>query len=977
MLLNVHSYYSLRYGTESPEKLIELLMEKGYDTAVLTDINNSSGVFEFVKAAQEKVFNGLVGMEFREGDQLNFIGIARNNKGFRELNELITAKNLDGRGIVADNLEHVFVVYPYGARKAGELKEYEYIGVRPYELNQLWKEGGEAVRRCVMLNPVSFKDENGYKLHRQLRAIDNNLLLSQLQPAQVAREDEVISLPHILLEQYKAFPQIIMNTRALLKQCSLEFDFEVPKNKKVCGASKYDDKQLLEKLAKDGCEMRYGSNNREGLARVRKELDIISMMGFEANFLITWDIIRYSQLRGFFHVGRGSGANSVVAYCLGITDVCPIKLDLYFERFLNPKRKSPPDFDIDYSWKDRDEVFDYILKKYGHRHAALLGAMSTFKDRSIIRELGKVYGLPKREIDQLVEDPGSISNKNEITELILEVCSTMKEDLPNLRTIHAGGVLISELPITEYTALDLPPKGFATAQIDMYAAEEIGFEKFDILSQRGIGHIKECVEIIEKNMGERVDIHNVEKCMADEKVKYQLRNADTIGCFYIESPAMRGLLTKLECDNYLTLVAASSIVRPGVAKSGMMRQYIHRFHNPDKFGYLHPVMEEQLKETYGVMVYQEDVLKVCHHFAGLDLADADLLRRLMSGKARKRKVLDEIINKFFTNCRERGYSDETTKEVWRQVESFAGFSFSKAHSASYAVESYQSLYLKAHYPLEFITAVINNFGGFYKTRVYVNEARKAGAIINLPCVNTSDYTTNIHGKTIYLGFTHVQNLEENLVKAILAERSSGGPYISLEDFVGRTQVRLEQLTVLIRVGALRFTGKNKKELLWASRMLLARQHRVPEGVTLFQSKAKEYSLPEFTTDPVEDAYDEIELLGFPVTVTPFDLLRTSYRGDVFVEDMKEQIGKGVRMVGHFVALKYVRTSRGETMNFGTFIDVHNHFFDTIHFPPSLAHSPFKGEGSYLMQGKIVEEFGFPSLEVERMDRLPIKPDPRA
>jgi len=977
MLLNVHSYYSLRYGTLSPEMLVDKLMQKGYDTAVLTDINNSSGVFEYVKAAQERGFNGLVGIEFRAGDKLLFVGIARNNRGFRELNELVTAKNLDGIALSTEGLENVLVIYPYGTKEVKELREYEYLGIRPCELNQLWKTGGPAAGRCVMLSPVSFEDEKGYRLHQQLRAIDNNLLLSQLSKGQIARPDEVIVPPHALLEQYKAFPQVIQNTRKLLMQCSFEVDFTTTKNKKVYGASRYDDKLLLEKLARDGCKKRYGSNHKEAQARVKKELDIIDKMGFEANFLITWDIIRYSQSRGFYHVGRGSGANSVVAYCLGITDVCPIKLDLYFERFLNPKRSSPPDFDIDYSWKDRDEVYDYILKKYGRRHAALLGAMSTFKDRSMVRELGKVYGLPKREIDQLVNDPHSLTNKNEITELILNVCNSLPEDFPNLRTIHAGGVLISELPITEYTALDLPPKGFAVAQIDMYTAEDIGFEKFDILSQRGIGHIKEAVEIVAENRGEQVDIDNVERCMKDEGVAEQLKNADTIGCFYIESPAMRGLLKKLACSDYLTLVAASSIIRPGVAKSGMMRQYIQRFHNPDNIEYLHPVMEEQLRETYGVMVYQEDVLKVCHHFAGLDLADADLLRRLMSGKAKKKKLLNEIIDKFFRNCRERGYSDELTREVWRQVESFAGYSFSKAHSASYAVESYQSLYLKTHYPLEFMTAVINNFGGFYRTRVYVNEAKRAGATIKLPCVNTSRYTTSIEGTDICLGFVHIQSLEEGLVNTILRERCNAGPYLSLEDFVVRTKVKLDQLNLLIRIGALRFTGQNKKQLLWLSHMLLSSQCKVPEGGALFHEKAKEYALPAFTTDPVEDAYDEMELLGFTVTSSPFDLVKTSYRGEVMVEDMMDHIGKTVRMVGHFISSKWVRTAKGETMNFGTFIDVNDKFFDTTHFPPSLVHSPFKGEGTYLLEGRIVEEFGFPSLEVERMDRLAIKPDPRA
>jgi DNA polymerase-3 subunit alpha len=471
----------------------------------------------------------------------------------------------------------------------------------------------------------------------------------------------------------------------LLEQCSFKFDFTAVKNKKAFTGNPYDDKLLLEKLALDGWKQRYGIHNREAYDRIIKELQIIDDLRFSAYFLIAWDIVRYSISRGFYHVGRGSGANSVVAYCLKITDVCPLELDLYFERFLNPKRKAPPDFDIDYCWKDRDEVFDYIFKRYGDQYTALLGTMSTFRDRSIIRELGKVYGLPKQEIDQLIKEPDAAQNKHRISRLILATYDRLM-DFPNLRSIHAGGVLISELPMTSYTALDLPPKGFPTVQFDMYQAEDIGLEKLDILSQRGIGHIKEAADIIYRNRKIKVDVHDIEAFKKDNKVREQLKSGDTIGCFYIESPAMRGLLKKLRCEDYLTLVAASSIIRPGVAKSGMMRQYIYRFHHPNDFQYLHPVMKEQLKETYGVMVYQEDVLKIGHYFGGLDLADADVLRRLMSGKNRGLHHLVEIRDKFFQHCKKQGYPQQTTDEVWRQIESFAGYSFSKAHSASYAVD---------------------------------------------------------------------------------------------------------------------------------------------------------------------------------------------------------------------------------------------------------------------------------------------------
>jgi len=467
----------------------------------------------------------------------------------------------------------------------------------------------------------------------------------------------------------------------------------------------------------------------------------------------------------------------------------------------------------------------------------------------------------------------------------------------------------------------------------------------------------------------------VQKFKNDEKVKEHLKTGETKGCFYIESPAMRGLLKKLKCDNYTTLVAASSVIRPGVARSGMMKQYIYRFHNPDKFEYLHPVMKEQLEETFGVMVYQEDVLKVCHHFAGLDLADADTLRRAMSGKHRSKQEMQRIVEKFFSNCREKGYSDEITKEVWRQIESFAGYSFSKAHSASYAVESFQSLYLKTHYPLEFMVAVINNFGGFYRTWVYVHEARRSGAIIQLPCVNKSNYMTTIYGTDIYIGFIHIMSIEYKLAQSIEEIRRKDGPFTDLNDFVTRVNPGLEQVILLIRAGALRFTGKKKAVLLWEAHMMInkGKQDNIRP---LFSSPVRDFSLPDLVQSKIEDVYDEIELFGFPVTVSWFDMLQTSFRGEVSARRMNEYTGKRIRMVGHLVTVKYIKTKKNDWMNFGCFIDADGDFFDTTHFSKSLIDWPFKGSGTYLILGKVVEEFGFPSLEVEKMAKLPVLPDQR-
>ncbi|HPR58748.1 MAG TPA: DNA polymerase III subunit alpha [Bacteroidales bacterium] len=976
MILNAHSYYSLRYGTIPVEELVAGAAKMGFESLTLTDINNSTGVIDFVKACHVHGIKPVAGIEFRQENRLLYIGIAINNEGFRELNEFLSVHNLNKMPLPGQppDFSNVILIWPFSHPPQHRLRNYEYIGIKPEEVTRLATSSAD-FSKLVILHSVTFRDRDGFLLHQNLRAIDKNTLITKLTPDDIAAPDERLCPAEEVIRPYLDFPDIIANTHRILDMCSIDFEFKTNKNKQVFTGSRYDDKVLLEKLALDGMVYRYGNQDKTALQRVRHELGIIDQLGFSSYFLMAWDIVRYSMSRGFYHVGRGSGANSVVAYCLKITDVDPIELDLYFERFINPKRTSPPDFDIDYSWKERDEVIDYIFKRYGHRHTALMGTIPTFRDKSPLRELGKVYGLPKSEIDELVDFPEKRQNRDSITSQILRVAAQMA-DFPNIRSIHAGGVLISEQPITCYTALDLPPKGFPTTQWDMYVAEDIGFEKMDILSQRGIGHIKECADIIIRNRGEEVDVHNVPKFKKDARVRAQLKRAETIGCFYIESPAMRGLLTKLRCDNYLTLVAASSIVRPGVARSGMMREYIYRFHHPQDFKFIHPVMEEQLKETFGVMVYQEDVLKVCHHYGGLDLAESDVLRRAMSGKVRGRKEFQQIVERFFEKSCQLGREEAITKEVWRQVESFAGYAFSKAHSASYAVESYQSLYLKAHYPLEFMTAVINNFGGYYRTWVYFNEARRCGATIELPCVNQSDYKTTIHGDRIFTGFIHIQNLEQKLGLRIVEERRINGMFADLEDFIQRVHPGLEQLILLIRTGALRFTGISKSRLLWDAHLFFGKNKHSVTQTTLFSSPKKGFSLPQLEYSVVEDAYDEIELIGFPVSVKYFDLLKTPFRGEVMAREMAAHTGKTVRMAGELVTRKFTKTKSGQIMNFGTFIDAEGEFFDTTHFPKTLEQWPFRGHGIYLILGKIEEEFGFQSLIVEKMAKLPIVPDPR-
>ncbi|MDR6919936.1 DNA-directed DNA polymerase III PolC [Chryseobacterium sp. 2987] len=676
MFLNCHTYHSLRYGTISVEDLVQLAVEYQLKVLALTDINTVTGIYQFYKLCQDRGIKPIVGVDVRVENEPNYICLAKNPKGIAEVNKLLTDYNCDGIEVPKVNplLENCFVIY--SLQNIPEvLSEHEFIGIRQDELNLLVKpELRSLIHKMVILHPVTFKTDEEYELHKVLRAIDGNTLFTKLAETDHCRNNESFVDKKKLLDQFTDYPQIIENTKIIVDECSFNFDFKTPKNKKHFTESKESDFKLLSKLAYEGLARRYPDRNRQAVERVEKELTVIDQLNFCGYFLITWDIIQYSNRMGFMHVGRGSGANSIIAYCLGISDICPLELDLYFERFLNLNRKTPPDFDIDWSWKNRDAILEYIFDKYGKDHVAFCGTNVEFKRKSRFRELGKVFGLPKDELDQLSKKPKEQHDQNAVVQEIYKY-EQMMIGFPNQRSMHSCGILISEEPITHYSALEFPPKEFPIVQFDMHTAEEIGLEKFDILSQRGLGTIKDAVNLIKEKRGVTVDIEDTTISKNEARCNEFLSIGKTIGCFYIESPAMRGLLRRLKCDNYKVLVAASSIIRPGVAQSGMMREYIFRHNHPGQFEYFHEVFEKELGETYGIMVYQEDVIKIALHYGGVSAENGDVLRRAMSGKGRSLSALQKLKDDFFESCKKKGHAEQLSQEVYRQIESFAGYSF--------------------------------------------------------------------------------------------------------------------------------------------------------------------------------------------------------------------------------------------------------------------------------------------------------------
>src|SRR5690625_3611293 len=980
--LNSHTYYSLRYGTFSEEDLCVLAKKKGAAIVGLTDINSSTACLKFSKIAPDYGIKPIVGIDFRNGNKKMYVGIAKNLKGFKNLNDFLSdhLHHKTDFPEQAPELKDCYFVYPFERiveLKKNHFRTHEFVGVSMKSIQKLkfstFKINKE---KLIFQQPVSLRNKKDYNAHRLLRAIDLNNVLSKLPPSEQADIYDKMFTPEEVKTAFTDFEFILENTEKLVRQCHVDFEFgsHLNKNLQVYLNSKSQDAKALKEQVKKNLQKRYPNPAFSTLRRVIKELQAIINLGFVSYFLINLDIINYAKSKNYPYIGRGSGANSVIAYILGITNVDPIELDLYFERFINPNRSSPPDFDLDFSWKDRDDITRYIFKRFPH--TALMGTYVTFKRRAVARELGKVFGLPKTNIDKLSAGFFDYDQLDELEKLVIRY-SHYIQGFPNYLSVHSGGILILNEPVHNFAATFLPPKNFATIQIDMHIAEEAGIHKFDILAQRGLPKITDAIEIIKENQPQAklVPIDEINQFKEDININNLLKKGDCMGVFYVESPAMRGLLTKLQTDNYLNLVAASSIIRPGVASGGMKDEYIRRHRNPERRKQAHPILYRIMPDTYGVMVYQEDVMKVAHYFAGLGLDDADVLRRGMSGKKTAKGQMKQLEEKFRSNCEKLGYNQELIESVWNQIASFAGYAFPKGHSASYAVESYQSLYLKCYFLLEFIVDVLNNGGGFYNVETYLQEIRNCGGIVEAPDINKSEHASIIKGKTIYLGLGYLKELENKTIKRILENRNFFGPFQSLEDFIDRVRISLEQIRILIRIDAFRFTGKDKHNLLWRALFLLEKNKHHSHQEKLFAGKPTSFKLPAFKQSYLIDAYDQMELLSFHL-MHPFRLLKHKIESTLKTADLIKNTGKSICMYGYLICINRIRTANNKYMYFGTFYDYEFKIFDTVHFPDIAQKYPVHGTGVYKCFGRVTEEFGHFSLQIHSIHKMEIKGDPR-
>jgi len=713
----------------------------------------------------------------------------------------------------------------------------------------------------------------------------------------------------------------------------------------------------------EGARSRYGELTIEVKKRLEYELDIIRGKGFSHYFLVVEDIVRQAP----HTCGRGSVAASIVSYCLGITHVDPIKYNLFFERFLNPSRKDPPDADIDFPWDERDDILDYIFKKYGPYRAAMVCNHVRLQFPSAVREIAKVWGFSGPQITRVTEKwfrfpPKSYPDPwNKIFKL-----AELLEDIPRYLSVHAGGVVIVPDDLRRYVPLQRAPKGVNILQWEKDQTEDFGLVKIDILGNRSLSVVRDALEAVEIHTGRKIDYKNFDPT-EDPATVEMLARGDTMGVFYVESPATRLLQQKARVGDYKHIVIHSSIIRP--ASYRYINEYVERLHEK-KWEPIHPLLDEILDESYGLMVYQEDVTKVSVKLAGFGPAEGDGLRKALS-KKRPGTLLLDYRKQFFEGARKKEVSEGVIETVWQMIESFAGYSFCKPHSASYALVSFQSAYLRAHYPAEFIAAVISNGGGFYSTSAYLSEARRMGLSILPPDINASAFAYTGSGTQLRVGLKQLKGVPETFLEKVLEERKKGA-FASLDDFLRRVKAGLSDLKILIRAGCFDSIagGLSRPQLLW--KLLQHGPFRdTQEGMLAFESP--EPWIPpgvDYSSErKLEDEYDTLDLLVSCHPMSGYQLALNQV-AHVAANRIGEFVGRRVTMAGWLITGKVVSTKQGESMEFMTFEDLTG-TYETTFFPDSYRRNGplLNRREPFWIRGKVENDHGGIMLMVKEVERV--------
>ncbi|HEX9744132.1 MAG TPA: DNA polymerase III subunit alpha [bacterium] len=1039
-ILHCHTAYSMRRGTALPFKIAEQASRLGYSHIAITDRDGLWGVPLFIDACKKVGLTHLIGAQYvdPEDSSRRVIALTENIGAFQTLSQISSRFHLednfnpvdaaiekvdDGLILLADNpstIKELHKKIPPG-RLYGEL----YWGARSVTRKRFLA----VLKTCRMLKrPVTtsgniyMSEPEEFRVHALMTAMRTGRCLRDKLP--IVDPDLHIKTPEEFHAPFMAYNlhDAILNAMEIANRCSWRWPVrtwhipdppDLPRGKRPI--------DHLRDIVIPKLKRKYKNwDGRTGpvAERLNMELDIIDEHGFASFFLIVGDVVREAHERGYRTLGRGSAGDSIVSYGIDISQVDPIRYDLYFERFLNPERSSPPDIDLDFAWTHRDEMVEYIEKKYGPERVASVGTIVNVGLRGAFRESGKALGYSNTEINRWSMylpghwDTGSVElSENPLTkELPLDEeplktifdYSLRLQNLPLHQSVHVGGVVITPDPINRYAPLNRAAKGMVITQYDMRDCEKVGLIKLDLLSQRGLGVVEDCVEMIALN-GKTVDYNlaDMDELSADENIASLFNAGETLGCFDAESPMIRGLIKKLGGHSYDQHMQATALIRPGVSASGMMQEFIRRHHDHSKIKHAHPKMGEILHDTYGIIVYQEDVLKVLHKIAGVSLGEADLLRRMMSLKELESKsATTELEKKFINNCEARGIGSDVRQKIWDQIASFASFSFCKAHAAQFAIVAYQSAYFKAYHRAEFFATRLANVGGYYPPDVYIRDARRFNVKVELPEVNMSQRTYYGKDNVVIMGLEQVGCLHDDIIDSILLAKNVEGPFKSVADFVARTGTGYEQAHALIRVGAFRTLNTTRPVLLGdlaeAFRSKIHRPGKVRQPL-LFPEKGKiepepsppfAWGIKPKTSLPLaggtkggtwdhdyslyEQIQAEVDVLGMIASIHPLEPIKKFMDAANFTcgKDMPRRVDKKVRMGGILVSFKPVRTRKDNQAMALISLEDLSGTFDVAVFPEAYRKHAVtlktKAGQGLCMEGKVQFDDGAYTLVVENV-----------
>jgi DNA-directed DNA polymerase III PolC len=846
--------------------------------------------------------------------------------------------------------------------------------------------------RPVAVAPVYFLRPEDVRIHRVLTAIRLNTTIDTLRPEDAAPDTAWFRSPKEMQDLYGEWPETLDNIEWVAERCELDLELGAPIFPEFPIPEGETSFSFLWKLSFEGVKQRYQPLRPDVTQRLQYELDIINQLGFAAYFLIVSDIVRHAREQDISIMGRGSAANSLVAYALGITRVDPFKYDLYFERFMNPYRTDCPDIDLDICWRRRDEVIDYVYKTYGAHRVAMICTLNTFKARAAVRDVARAFGLPPGEIDALVRGLPHYTAQDirKVVEFLPE-CRHMKlneeplksileiaeqiDGFPRHLSIHSGGVVIAPDELTRYTPLQRSAKGILITQHDMHSVEDLGLVKMDLLGHRSLTVIRDTVDNVRANRGIEVDVEALPD--PDPLTAELIRQGHTIGCFQIESPAMRALLQQTQSDNTDMLIKTLSLVRPGPSGSGMKHRFIARRLGKEKTEYLHPSLEKVLGDTYGVMLYQEDTLKVAQAIAGISLAEADAMRRALS-KKRSPRALAKLMKGFIDQAQANGVAPEVAEEIWGQIANFAEYSYCKAHASTYGEISYQCTYLKAHFTAEFLASVLSNRGGFYHPAVYIEEARRYGIEVHPPDVNHSHFDYMVESEAIRMGFVEVRNLTRHAAVAVVAAREQDGPFSTLGELFRRTGIGTSDLEILIQAGACDGLGATRPELMWELHLLKRHGQQPGSGDTqLFADTGRNGLTPHRPDYSRRDKMDlEWAHLGLLVSTHPLEYyLQAAADGRLVMStDLAGYAGQRVTLIGWLIAERRVGLRGRGCMKFLTFEDPCG-VFEAVMFPAAYQEYGhlLDSHGPFYVTGQVQDEDTYCSVVVEGLEKAGERP----